>query len=83
MLVEPSLQQPAFSALDLGWFISKGGVVLMSGLCFMFSLVVVRQVNLMTETLITEVAPYLRALAIIHVGFALGIIVLFVGILFG
>lgn len=52
-------------------------------LYFIFSLVIVRQVNLMTETLITEVAPALRAFSIIHSGFALGVIILFIGLLFG
>lgn len=65
------------------WFIVRGALVILSLLYFVFSLIVIRQVNLMTDTLITEVAPYLRAFAIIHAGVALGIIILFIGFLFG
>ena len=69
--------------MDIIWLIVRSSFVLLAGLYFIFSLVVVRQVNLMTETLITEVAPFLRAFAIIHAGVALGIVVLFIGFLFG
>ena len=54
-------------------------VIILAFLYFIFSLIVVRQVNLMTETVITEVAPLLRAFAIIHSGLALGIVILFIG----
>lgn len=63
--------------------IVKLGILLLAALYFAFSLIVVRQVSLMTETLITEVAPLLRAFSIIHAGLALGIIILFIGLLFG
>lgn len=69
--------------MDLIWLIVKSSFILLVGLYFIFSLIVVRQVNLMTETLITEVAPFLRAFAIIHAGVALGMIVLLIGFLFG
>ena len=61
----------------------KVGLLLLSALYFIFSLIVVRQVSLMTETLVTEVAPLIRAFSIIHSGLALGIILLFIGLLFG
>lgn len=64
------------------WGLVQILVLILAGVYFLFSLVVVRQINLMTETLITEVAPILRAFAIIHAGLALGIIILFIGILF-
>lgn len=48
---------------------------------FLFSLVVIRQVNLMAETVITEAAPILKALSILHAGLALGVIILFIGFL--
>lgn len=73
---------PVF-AIDLVWLTVKILLVLLSVLYFIFSLIVVRQVNLMTDTLITEVAPFLRAFAIIHAGVALGIVILFIGFLFG
>lgn len=69
--------------IDLMWFIIRSSLVILSLLYFIFSLIVVRQINLMTDTLITEVAPFLRAFAIIHAGVALGIIILFIGFLFG
>lgn len=55
----------------------------MFGFYFIFSLVVVRQVKLMTEVLLSGGAPLLRAFSIIHAGFALGVLVLFIGLLFG
>lgn len=72
----------AFAPIDGFWFIVKVGLVILAVLYFIFSLIVLRQVNLMTETLITENAGLLRAFAIIHAGIALGVIVLFVGLLF-
>lgn len=81
MLVENSLFG---SAGIVGfWMIVRFLLFTLAIIYFLFSLVVVRQINLMTETLITEVAPFLRAFAIIHAGVALGVIVLFIGILFG
>src|SRR3989344_1687020 len=61
----------------------KFGLLLLAVLYFIFSLIVVRQVSLMTDTLMTEVAPLIRAFSIIHAGLALGIILLFIGLLFG
>ena len=81
-----SLENTGFNpviSMELVWFIVRGAIVTLSVLYFIFSLIVVRQVNLMTETLITEVAPLLRAFAIIHSGIALGIVILFIGFLFG
>lgn len=52
-------------------------------LYFIFSLIVVRQVNLMTETVITEAMPVLKFFSIIHAGLALGVVILFIGFLFG
>lgn len=46
-----------------------------------FALLVVRQVNLMSKTLITKVSPYVKALSIIHAGFAIGFIILAWGML--
>lgn len=68
--------------MDLIWLIVRSSFILLAGLYFIFSLIVVRQVNLMTETLITEIAPFFRAFAIIHAGVALGMMILFIGFLF-
>lgn len=62
-------------------FLIKIGLIVLSILYFIFSLFVVRQVGLMTETVETEAAPLLRGLSIIHAGLSLGLIVLFIGFL--
>lgn len=46
-----------------------------------FALIIVRQVDLMGKTLKTPVAPIIKAIAIIHAGFAVGFVVLVVGLL--
>lgn len=65
------------------WLIFKLAIILLSSLYFVFSLIVVRQVNLMAETLMTEGVRYLKAFTIINAGLALGIIILLIGFLFG
>ena len=47
---------------------------------FIFTLIVLRQVNLMTSTIKTEGGGILKALAILYAGLALGMIVLFIGL---
>lgn len=68
--------------LDGFWLIVKVGMIILAVFYFIFSLIVVRQVSLMTELLMTEVSPVLRAFSIVHAGLALGIVVLFIGFLF-
>lgn len=46
-----------------------------------FALLVVRQVDLMSKTLITPVSPLVKAAAIVHAGFAIGSIILSIGLL--
>lgn len=46
-----------------------------------FALMVVRQVDLMSQTLITKVSPIFKAFSITHAGFAIGFIILAWGIL--
>lgn len=46
-----------------------------------FALIVIRQVDLMSKTLITKVSPLLKAFSIVHAGFAIGLIILAFGIL--
>ncbi|MFH0937079.1 MAG: DUF5657 family protein [Candidatus Daviesbacteria bacterium] len=77
------LSSTAMSPQEGFWLVAKVGILILSILYFIFSLIVIRQVYLMTNTLITESAPALRAFAIIHAGFALGLIILFIGFLFG
>lgn len=65
------------------WLVPRAGILILASLYFVFSLIVARQINLMTETLVTENSPSLRAFAIIHCGLAIGVIILFIGFLFG
>ena len=46
-----------------------------------FALMIVRQVDLMSKTLITPVSPIVKAVSIVHAGFAIALIVLAWGIL--
>lgn len=46
-----------------------------------FSLIIVRQVDLMSKTLITPVSSILKAFSILHAGLAVGLIFLAWGIL--
>jgi hypothetical protein len=46
-----------------------------------FALIIIRQVNLMIETLYTPLAPVVRFVSIVHAGFAIGLIFLVFGIL--
>lgn len=70
------------TAVAVFLFVFKTGLLLLAVLYFIFSLIIVRQVRLMTQILITEVSPLLRAFSIMHAGFALGIIILLIGFLF-
>lgn len=62
-------------------FVFKIGFLIFSVIYFLFSLIVVRQVNLMAETVITEGSIILKVIALLHALLALGVIVLFVLIL--
>lgn len=59
----------------------KLGLVVFAVLYFIFTLIVLRQVNLMAQTVVTEGGPVLKAVAILYAGLALGVIVLFIGFL--
>lgn len=74
---DPTLLLPISSAVQL---VLKIGLVAFAVVYFIFTLIVIRQVNLMTETIMTEGGAILRALAILHAGLALGVIILFVGL---
>lgn len=83
MSIEGQVLSSTTVGTDIIWALVRGGIILLGMLYFVFSLIIVRQIHLMTETLITETAPVLRGLSIIHAGFALGLILLFIGFLFG
>lgn len=59
----------------------KGAILLILIFYAIFSIVIVRQVDLMSKTLITSISPLVKAFAIIHAGFALALIFLAWGIL--
>lgn len=83
MLLDGQVLSTTVTPIEGFIVIFRVGLIILAALYFLFSLIVYRQVVLMTETLMTEVTPLLRAFAIIHSGLALGIIVLFIGLLFG
>ncbi|OGE31070.1 hypothetical protein A2631_05320 [Candidatus Daviesbacteria bacterium RIFCSPHIGHO2_01_FULL_44_29] len=56
------------------WFIIKWMIVILVFLYFVFSLIVIKQVSLMSDALITEVDPTLRLLSIINSLVALGLV---------
>lgn len=47
---------------------------------FIFTLIVLKQINLMTATIKTEGGGIIKALAILYAGLALGVIVLMIGL---
>lgn len=46
-----------------------------------FALLIVRQVGIMSRTLITPVSPIVKAFAIIHAGFAIGFLLFIIGVI--
>ncbi len=61
--------------------ILKGAILLILVFYCIFALLIVRQVDLMSKTLITPVSPILKAISIVHAGFAIGLIILAWGVL--
>lgn len=59
-------------------FVFNIGFVFLSILYFIFSLIVIRQVGLMSETVATEGASILKIIAVLHALLSLGIIILFI-----
>lgn len=73
---------PIFSMSSV-WVLIELLIILLSVLNFIFSLIVVRQVDFMADTIITDVTPILKGLSIIYAGVSLGVTVLLIGMLFG
>lgn len=59
----------------------KISILIILFLYTIFALLIVRQADLMGKTLITPVSPLVKAIAIIHAGFAIAFLVLAFGIL--
>jgi hypothetical protein len=58
-------------------FVFKIGVVAFVFLYFVFTLIVIRQVSLMTETIRTEAGGFLKFISILYALSALGLVVFF------
>ena len=58
--------------------IFKGGFIVFAILYFIFSLIVLRQINLMTQTVITEGGPILRILGLIYTILSLVVLIYFI-----
>lgn len=52
------------------------GILLILLFYVIFALIIFRQVDLMSRTLIAPLSPVVKAISIIHAGFALGLIIL-------
>ena len=78
MPVDPATNFFGFMFLDK---IADFGILIIFILYAIFALLIVRQVDLMTKSLITPVSPLIKAVSIIHAGFAIGLIALVVGVL--
>lgn len=73
-----SAEVPFFGSFTGGLvLLFKIGFITFATVYFIFSLIIIRQVSLMSETVITEGGFILKAISIIHAGLALGIVVLF------
>lgn len=71
----PISQQSLIGANFLIVF-SKVAVLIILIFYAIFALMIVRQVTLMNQTLTTKLAPVIKAVAIVHAGFAIGFIIL-------
>jgi hypothetical protein len=73
------IQDTANKILDTfnGLFIAKMFMVLFIVFYTIFAFILLRQVQIMTIKLPTKLSPVLKFVAIIHVGFALAILFLF------
>ena len=62
-------------------FFTKSAILILLVLYGIFALIIVRQVDLMSKTLITPVAPVVKLFALLHAFFVLGLIFLALAIL--
>ena len=77
----PTTATQSLISNDYILFFTKGAILLILVFYAIFSLIIVRQVDLMSKTLITNISPIVKAVAIINAGFAIGLIVLAWGML--
>ena len=57
-------------------FFLKAAILIILVFYAIFALMIVRQVTLMANTLITKISPVVKLISIVHAGFAIGLIVL-------
>lgn len=77
----PDINQVNFFDSEVVMIFVKLAILLILVFYAIFALLIVRQVDLMSKTLITTVSPFVRAISVIHAGFAIGLILLVMGIL--
>ena len=72
---------PSATNFQVMILILKGAILIILLFYAIFSLIVVRQVDLMSKTLITAVSPVVKAFSLVHAGFSIGLTILAFGIL--
>ncbi len=77
MIIDPGVLFGGIYVADL----FKAVILLMLVFYTIFAFVIVRQVNLMSQTLITPISSIIKAISLFNFGFSLGLIVLVVGLL--
>lgn len=77
----PTTIQTSLFEFEIVLMFAKIAILIILAFYAIFALIVIRQVDLMSKTLITKVSPYLKAFSIVHAGFAVGLIILAFGIL--
>lgn len=60
---------------------AKGAILIILIFYSIFSLIIVKQVDLMGKTLITNISAIVKAVAIVHAGVAIGLIIFAWGVL--
>ena len=63
-------------SIDIILAFAKGAILLILIFYAIFSIIIVRQVDLMSKTLHTWIAGYIKVFSILHAFFALGLIIL-------
>lgn len=77
----PTDSSTPFLGVDYLLPILRVGILLILFLYAIFALLIVRQVDLMSKTLITPVSPIVKAVSIVHAGLSVGFVILFFGAL--
>lgn len=72
------MEAGSFNILNIDIILNFGkvAILLILAVYAIFSLIIIRQVDLMGKTLITGISPVIKVLAIINTCFAIGLIIL-------